>query len=89
MTTVRLDPMLRDFVPQQTLSVQSGTVEEMLQELEGQHPRLRFRIRDETGTVRRFVRIFVNGSLIESLQGLATPLKAQDEVDILHSIQGG
>ena len=89
MTTVHLDPMLRDFVPQQTLAIRSGTVQEMLQELEGQYPRLRFRIRDETGTVRRFVRIFVNGNLIESLQGLATPLKAHDEVDILHSIQGG
>jgi sulfur-carrier protein len=89
MATVHLDPMLRDFVPHRTVATDSSTVEGLLQELEGQFPRLRYRIRDETGSLRRFVRIFVNGNLIESLQGMATPLGARDEVDILHSIQGG
>ncbi len=89
MATIRLDPMLRDFIPRQTVTSESSSVHAMLLELEATYPRLQFRIRDETGALRRFVRIFVNGNQIESLQGMDTPLGVRDEVDILHSIQGG
>ena len=35
------------------------------------------------------VRVFVNGEDIRNGEGPATPLKSADEVEILHSIQGG
>ena len=89
MATVRLDSMLKDFLPERTLSMSVQSVRTLLDELETTYPKLRWRIRDETGTVRRFVRVFVNGEEIGRLRGLDTPLGATDEVDILHSIQGG
>jgi sulfur-carrier protein len=89
MATIRLDPMLRDFIPRKTVETECSTVLAMIEELESQYPRLRLRIRDEVGDVRRFVKVFVNGDSIDELQGLQTPLASRDQVDILHSIQGG
>ena len=89
MVAVRLDGMLREFVPQLKVTAQAPSVEGVLDELEAKFPRLRLRLRDETGTVRRFVRIFVNGEEISHLAGLSTPVAGADEIDILHSIQGG
>jgi molybdopterin converting factor small subunit len=61
----------------------------VLDALEARYPRLKYRLRDETGTVRKFIHIFVNGEDIGNLQGLTTPLAETDTVHILHSIQGG
>jgi len=81
--------MLKEFAPKLKLSTEAATVEGLLDDLESRYPRLRFRLRDETGRVRPFVRVFVNGEEIGDLAGLATPLGASDSIDILHSIQGG
>ena len=67
----------------------AGSVAGLLDELEGQFPKLRRRLRDETGAMRPFVRVFVNGEDMRGLEGLQTPLSSKDQVDILHSIQGG
>jgi molybdopterin converting factor small subunit len=86
---VRLDAMLREFLPRQRVSVDASTVEAVLVRLEEEYPRLKFRLRDETGTLRRFIRVFVNEDDIRTLRGMETPVGAQDTVHILHSIQGG
>jgi molybdopterin synthase sulfur carrier subunit len=89
MAEVRLDSMLREFAVPTRTEVKAADVRSLLDELETKYPRLRRRIRDETGAVRRFVRVFVNGEAIDPTNGLATPLTERDRVDILHSIQGG
>ncbi len=89
MTSVQLDAMLREFVPTRKLQVDAGDVSSLLDALEERFPRLRFKLRDENGAVRQFVRVFVNGEEIHQLDGLATRLGRSDTVDILHSIQGG
>jgi sulfur-carrier protein len=89
MASVRLDAMLREFTPKLRLTVEAGSVRELIESLEAQFPRLRGRLRDETGQVRRFVRVFVNGEPLERSAALSAPLAPQDSVDILHSIQGG
>ena len=52
-------------------------------------PGIRDRICDESGQVRRFVNVFVNGEDIRFLQQLETPVKAGDEVSIVPAIAGG
>jgi len=89
MASVRLDAMLREFVPTRKVDLDAGNVGALLESLEAKYPRLRFKLRDESGAVRQFVRVFVNGEEIHQLDGLKTPLGHQDTVDILHSIQGG
>ena len=81
--------MLREFVPRLTLASEMTSVRGVLSDLEAQFPRLRFRLRDETGTLRKFVRVFVNGEDVSSLRGLETRLQPDDHLEILHSIQGG
>lgn len=89
MATVRLDGMLREFGPGPRWETRAPDVAALLDELEAAHPRLRAKIRDETGAIRRFVRVFVNGEDVRNGAGTATPLAPSDTIDILHSIQGG
>jgi sulfur-carrier protein len=89
MAAVRLDAMLREFSAPTRTDTAAEDVDGVLADLEGRFPRLRLRLRDEAGRVRRFVRVYVNGRPIEELQGTATRLGAADQVEILHSIQGG
>lgn len=89
MAEVRLDAMLREYSAPTRTETDATSVESLLTDLESRYPRLRLRLRDEAGTIRRFVRVFVNGRSIEELAGLTTPLGASDRVEILHSIQGG
>jgi molybdopterin synthase sulfur carrier subunit len=89
MVAVRLDAMLKEFVPRRSLSSSASTVRAMIEELETKYPKVRFRLRDETGALRRYVKVFVNGDELDRTTGLATPLAKDDTVDILHSIQGG
>jgi molybdopterin synthase sulfur carrier subunit len=89
MPSVQMDGMLREFAPRLRLSSEAGDVRSLLEDLETRFPRLRLKLRDETGTVRQFVKVYVNGEEIRGLSGLDTPVRAADRVDILHSIQGG
>jgi len=89
MAQVKLDGMLREFVPRLSVVAKAKSVGGLLDELEGEFPRLRRRLRDESGAVRPFVRVFVNGEDVRGLDGLQTRLGPKDQVDILHSIQGG
>lgn len=89
MPEVYLDAMLSQFVAQRRLRSPATSVEGLLDDLESRFPRLRNRLRDETRALRPFVKVFVNGEEIPHSDGAATPLEPRDEVEILHSIQGG
>jgi molybdopterin converting factor small subunit len=47
------------------------------------------RIRDETGQVRRFVNVYVDGDDVRFNGGLATPVRDGAEVQVLPSVAGG
>ena len=71
------------------VEAQGGTVAALVDDLERRYPGLKERICDESGQVRRFVNIFVNGEDIRFLSHLDTPLKAGDELSIVPAIAGG
>lgn len=89
MIDVHLDGWLREFGPKTREKVRADSVEHLLDALEGRYPRLRFKIRDETGQLRRYVRVFVDGDDVSGSTGVATSLSSARTVDILHSIAGG
>jgi molybdopterin synthase sulfur carrier subunit len=66
-----------------------ATVAAIVADLDKHHPGIRDRICDESGAVRRFVNIFVNGEDIRFLQNLDTAVKAGDEVSVVPAIAGG
>jgi molybdopterin synthase sulfur carrier subunit len=71
------------------LSVEGGTVSEVLTTLERDHPGFHDRLYDERGDIRRFVNIYVAGEDIRFLKGLETPLKEGEEVSIVPAVAGG
>ena len=66
-----------------------GTLADLLDALAAQHPLLARRIRDETGQVRRFVNVYVDGDDVRFEGGLATTVRDGAEVQVLPSVAGG
>lgn len=89
MVVVHLDSWLREFGPRTRETVEADSVEQLLDLLEARYPRLRFKLRDESGRLRRYVRIFVDGEDVGRAAGLSTPLAHAQTINILHSIAGG
>ena len=71
------------------VDVSGGTVADLLDVLAAEHPLLGRRIRDETGEVRRFVNVYVDGDDVRFQGGLATPVRDGAEVQVLPSVAGG
>ena len=68
---------------------QATSINEMLEQLEKQHPGVKERLCDAEGKLRRFVNIYVNEEDIRFLQGQDTKLKEGDDISIIPAIAGG
>ena len=71
------------------VDVSGGTVADLLDVLAAEHPLLGRRIRDETGQLRRFVNVYVDGDDVRFDQGVATTVKDGAVVQVLPSVAGG
>ena len=71
------------------LSLDAPTVASVISELETRYPAIRGRLRDESGALRRFVNLYVNGEDVRFTNGLDTSLKAGDELSIVPAVAGG
>jgi molybdopterin converting factor small subunit len=88
--TVVLPSVLRQKVGNQpTVTVQGGTIREVIDALESAYPGLRFHLCYETGELRPFVNIFLSRENIRYLQGLETPVPPGARLHILQSVAGG
>ena len=61
-------------------------VDDVLRRLDVRYPGLRFRIVDEQGSVRRHMKLFLDGTLVADL---ATPLRDARELMIVGALSGG
>lgn len=87
---VRIPAPLRKLTNDQAVVEVTGKdIQELLASLEKQYPGLKERICDESGQIRRFVNIFVNGEDIRFKQGPSTPVTEGAEVSIIPAIAGG
>ena len=66
-----------------------STLADLLDALAAEHPMLGRRIRDETGRVRRFVNVYVDGDDVRYAGGLEAPVRDGAEVQVLPSVAGG
>jgi sulfur-carrier protein len=62
---------------------------EVLDLLGGELPAVARRVRDETGSIRRFVNVYVGDDECRSLAGLRTPVRPGTEVYVIPSVAGG
>src|SRR5207302_1838164 len=86
MPIVTLRSPLRELVGGQSeVSVEGGTLGEVIGSLERSYPRLTGWVLDEQGAVRTHVTLFVNGERVP----LDTEILADDRVHVLPAISGG
>ncbi|HLK11762.1 MAG TPA: ubiquitin-like small modifier protein 1 [Candidatus Binatia bacterium] len=71
------------------VEAEGATVSALVNDLDRRYPGIKDRICDESGQVRRFVNLFVNGEDIRFLKQLETPLASGDELSIVPAIAGG
>jgi molybdopterin synthase sulfur carrier subunit len=88
--TVRIPtPLRRVTNGQDKASVDAGTLDEVIASLESQFPGVKARLCDDSGEIRNFVNIYVNGEDVRFLHGLSTATKAGDEISIVPAVAGG
>ncbi len=71
------------------VTVQGDTVKALVDDLERKFPGIKERICDESGKIRRFVNVYVNGDDIRFLQNLETSVRDGDSISIVPAIAGG
>lgn len=71
------------------VGVDARTVAAALEALLARHPGLRRHLRDEAGSLRDHVNIFLNEEDIRFLDGSATHVQAGDIITVVPSIAGG
>ena len=87
---VRVPTPLRKFTQGvDEVDAQGVNVKALVDDLETNYPGIKERICDETGKVRRFVNVYVNGDDIRFLQNMETALKEGDNISIVPAIAGG
>jgi molybdopterin synthase sulfur carrier subunit len=90
MATVLVPTPLRRLTGGQSkLDLMGGDVGSLIQAANQQYPGIAEKVLDGDGNVKRFINIFVNDSEIRTLQGLATPVGAEDKVSIVPAMAGG
>ena len=87
---VRIPTPLRKFTGgAESVPATGSTIAAVVQDLESRHPGLKERLCDDSGKVRRFVNLYVNGDDIRFMGNLETPVKDGDEISIVPAIAGG
>jgi sulfur-carrier protein len=69
--------------------VEGDTVAEVLKGLDASHPGFAERLFDDSGKLRRFVNVFVADEDIRFLDGVDTPVAADQTVSIIPAVAGG
>lgn len=90
MPTVRFPAVMKYYVNNQVeFFVPASTVTELVSEVIGQYPSIRFHLVDSGGNLRRHFNVFVNGTHIRDLNGMDTALSEADKVILMASAAGG
>ena len=68
---------------------QGASLQELVDGLDASFPGMKLRLCDETGALRRFINVYINGEDVRFLDGLSTPINQGDEVSIVPAVAGG
>jgi sulfur-carrier protein len=71
------------------VEVEAGTVQQILDTLEAKYPGFRSSVCDESGSLRRFINIYLDGEDVRFLENLSTPATDGSEIAIVPAISGG
>jgi molybdopterin converting factor small subunit len=87
---IRLPTLLRTHADgASSLSANGATVGEVFTELVAAHPGLAGQLVDDSGSLHKFVNVYVNDDDIRYLDQLDTKLSEGDTISILPAVAGG
>jgi sulfur-carrier protein len=90
MVTLRLPPVLRQHAGgARTVEVEGNTLREALDDLFAKHPGMRNHILDDSGSLNRFVNVFVQNEDVRLRDGLETGVPDGSTVIVLPAMAGG
>jgi len=69
--------------------VDGATLGDIVGSLETQFPGIKERLCDDSGEIRNFVNVYVNGEDVRFLQGLESQTNSGDEISIVPAVAGG
>jgi molybdopterin converting factor small subunit len=90
MPTLQIPTALRTFTDSNaSVSVEGGTVGELLADLVKQYPALGDHLFDDAGHLRSFVNLFLGDTNVKALDGLDTTVPPDGSVLLVPAIAGG
>jgi molybdopterin synthase sulfur carrier subunit len=89
-TRVTIPTPLRRFTAEDSqINVEAETISEILNELDQKYPGFKSRLCEDTGKLRRFFNIYVDGEDVRFLDNMETKVPEGAEVSIIPAISGG
>ena len=90
MSTVRIPPTLRAATSgAKLIEIDGPTVRDVVGGLVARYPGLSQQVLDADGGLNRFVNVFLNDTDVRHLEGLDTPVRAEDSLVLLPAMAGG
>jgi sulfur-carrier protein len=90
MPTIKVPPVLRSQTEGEAeVTVDGGTVGEVLRALAERHPATREQLFSSEGDLNRYVNVYLNDEDVRVLDGLETSASKSDTVVILPAMAGG
>jgi len=87
---VRIPTVFRKFTGDRSvIEVEPGTISQVIDQLETQHPGFKEQLMTDAGELHRFVNIYVNDEDARYLDKLDTKVTEGDTVSLLPSVAGG
>ena len=82
-------PLQKSTNNEASVELEAGSINELIEALNGRYPGIQERLCDESGTLRRFLNIYVNGEDIRFKDNQTTSLQDGDEESIVLAVAGG
>jgi len=82
-------PLRRYTAGTDVVHLEASTVKDAIDALDTKFPGIRSGICEASGSLRRFINIYVDGEDVRFLQDLATPVRDGAEIAIVPAIAGG
>jgi molybdopterin converting factor small subunit len=87
---VKIPTQLRSLTGgEKEVAASGGSIAELIDYLESAHPGIKERILDESGTLRRFVNVYLGDEDVRFLQGMDTEVPEGGSVSIIPAVAGG
>jgi molybdopterin synthase sulfur carrier subunit len=82
-------PLRKFTLGAEVVELDASNVGEVIEKLEGRFPGIRNSVCDQSGSLRRFINIYVDGEDVRFLENLNTATRDGAEIAIVPAISGG